>query len=270
MPTVARLSEVVTRVVAPNPSHVTLDGTNTYVVRITRSGTAVVVDPGPSAPEHRARVEAVLAERDMGCELVMVTHYHHHHTEAARAWADHYGSPVAPPGPRNIDERIQPVMGGQRLTGPLTLEAVLHTRPLLRPHRLPAARRGDAGRRPHPRRRHRRGRLPRRRPPATWNPSAESSPSAPTPLLPGHGPELGEDPSAVIRYYLDHRAFREAQILEALGVGLEEPKEMVRAIYADVPEIPWPAAEASTRAALAKLAAEGRVRDDGDRFCLLS
>jgi hypothetical protein len=73
----------------------------------------------------------------------------------------------------------------------------------------------------------------------------------------------------VVTYYLDHRAFREAQIVAALADGMETPNEMVRWIYADVPEILWPAAECSTRAALAKLSAERRVSETDDRFRLV-
>ena len=50
------------RVLAPNASSMTLDGTNTYVVGAPGSGQAVVVDPGPADPGHLAAVEAVLAE----------------------------------------------------------------------------------------------------------------------------------------------------------------------------------------------------------------
>ncbi len=39
----------------------------------------------------------------------------------------------------------------------------------------------------------------------------------PDALYPGHGPEMRDDPLAVIEYYLAHRQFREQQILAALG-----------------------------------------------------
>ena len=75
----------------------------------------------------------------------------------------------------------------------------------------------------------------------------------------GHGPELTEDPGAVLDYYLAHRAFREHQILTALADGPRTVDELVAAIYADVPRAVWPAAAQSTRATLVKLRAEGRV-----------
>ena len=87
----------------------------------------------------------------------------------------------------------------------------------------------------------------------------------PSALYPGHGPEMREDPSAVIDYYLAHRRYRERQILEALRDGPAHPAGLVAAIYAGVDRRLWPYAEQSTRAALRKLAADGTVelRADG-------
>jgi len=50
-----RLSATVTRVLAPNPSLMTLSGTNTYLVG---EDELVVIDPGPDLPEH---LEAIVA-----------------------------------------------------------------------------------------------------------------------------------------------------------------------------------------------------------------
>ncbi|MBW3562409.1 MAG: MBL fold metallo-hydrolase, partial [Actinobacteria bacterium] len=62
-----------------------------------------------------------------------------------------------------------------------------------------------------------------------------------------------------VRFYLEHRRFRERQILALLEEGPQHTTRIVRRIYADVDERVLPAAAASTRAALEKLAAEGRV-----------
>jgi hypothetical protein len=86
----------------------------------------------------------------------------------------------------------------------------------------------------------------------------------PSALYCGHGPELTEDPGAVLDYYLAHRAYREHQLLTALGGGPRTVDDLVATVYAEVPRALWPAAAQSTRATLAKLVAEGRVESDGD------
>src|SRR5215217_6138488 len=86
MPRTAQLEPLVTRVLAPNPSPMTLDGTNTYLVGSPGSGSAVLVDPGPDDAGHLAAVEAALAARDARCLAVLVTHHHGDHAEAALPW----------------------------------------------------------------------------------------------------------------------------------------------------------------------------------------
>jgi hypothetical protein len=90
----------------------------------------------------------------------------------------------------------------------------------------------------------------------------------PSALYCGHGPELTEDPGAVLDYYLAHRAFRESQLLASLVRGAGTVDALVADVYAEVPRALWPAAAQSTRATLAKLAAEGHVELDGDRVGL--
>ncbi|SDS04375.1 MBL fold metallo-hydrolase [Agrococcus carbonis] len=69
------------RILAPNPGPMTLDGTNTYVL-----GGEIVVDPGPADVQHIERLVA-LAPR-----LVLVTHHHPDHTEAAAELARSVGA----------------------------------------------------------------------------------------------------------------------------------------------------------------------------------
>ena len=54
----------VIRVLAPNPSPLTLEGTNTFVVAEPGAATAVVIDPGPADDGHaRALVRASAGRR---------------------------------------------------------------------------------------------------------------------------------------------------------------------------------------------------------------
>jgi glyoxylase-like metal-dependent hydrolase (beta-lactamase superfamily II) len=72
-----------------------------------------------------------------------------------------------------------------------------------------------------------------------------------TTVLPGHGPELPDAPSAA-RYYLAHREERLEQVrtaLELLGPHAS-PRQVVEHVYTDVDEVLWAAAELSVRAQL--------------------
>ena len=64
---------------APNPGLMTLDGTNTWVLREPGSTTSVVVDPGPIEEGHLDLVDETTG--DVG--LVLLTHHHYDHSEVA-------------------------------------------------------------------------------------------------------------------------------------------------------------------------------------------
>ncbi|HEY2724324.1 MAG TPA: MBL fold metallo-hydrolase, partial [Pseudonocardiaceae bacterium] len=74
---------------ADNPSPMTLDGTNTWVLRSPGSTRCVVVDPGPDDEAHLRRVagHGPVAE-------VLLTHGHPDHAAGARRFAELVGAPV--------------------------------------------------------------------------------------------------------------------------------------------------------------------------------
>jgi glyoxylase-like metal-dependent hydrolase (beta-lactamase superfamily II) len=251
MPRTAKLEPLVTRVLAPNPSGMTLDGTNTYVVGAPGSGQAVVVDPGPDDPAHLARVEAALAVRAARCVAVLVTHHHGDHAEAAQSW----GERLLEPGERltlagtTLDVVPTPGHTADHLAFRLESGAVLVGDHVLgRGTSVVTYPEGDVV-----------AYLESLRRVLDLGPSA---------LYCGHGPELTQDPGAVLRYYLDHRAFREAQVLEALRTGAGGVEAIVASVYADVDRALWPYAAQSTRATLDKLRAEGRVEGPDDALRL--
>lgn len=86
-------------------------------------------------------------------------------------------------------------------------------------------------------------------------------------IFPGHGPPV-DRPQEKIAEYVAHRLMREAQIVDALGAGLDRIGDIVPRLYADVPAILHGMAGLTVRAHLDKLVAEGRVTMDGDRFSL--
>ncbi|RFU23503.1 MBL fold metallo-hydrolase [Geodermatophilus marinus] len=265
MPRTADLEPLVTRVLAPNPGPMTLDGTNTYVVGAPGSGRAVLVDPGPDDPAHLAAVEAALAARDARCVGVLVTHHHGDHAEAALPWGARFGARVAAADPRVAGPGGRVLEPGERLDLAGTVIGVVPTPGHCADHlsfRLEsgAVLAGDhvLGR----------GTSVVTHPEGDVLAYLESlrrvHDLGPSALYCGHGPELTEDPGAVLDYYRAHRAMREQQLLEALAPGPRTVDELVATVYADVPRAVWPAAAHSTRATLAKLLAEGRVEGDLD------
>ena len=89
-----RLSPLVRRVIAPNPSAFTFHGTGTYIIG---SGSVAIVDPGPDLAEH---VDAVLeAVRDETVSHILVTHTHLDHSPATVALKAATGAPSYAFGP---------------------------------------------------------------------------------------------------------------------------------------------------------------------------
>src|SRR5947208_4045208 len=93
---VDKLPDGVMRVRADNPSPLTLDGTNTYVVG------RWVVDPGPDDEAHLA---AVVEAAGGSIEQIVLTHDHIDHSEGAPALAERTGAEVIRP---RGGERIGP------------------------------------------------------------------------------------------------------------------------------------------------------------------
>jgi glyoxylase-like metal-dependent hydrolase (beta-lactamase superfamily II) len=260
LPRTAQLEPLVTRVLAPNPSPMTLDGTNTYLVGSRASGQVVLVDPGPDDAAHLAAVEAALAERGAACVAVLVTHHHGDHAEAAVPWGARFGAQVAAASPRVAGTGGRVLEPGDRLSVAGTTVGVVAT-PGHTPDHLAfrlesgAVLVGD----------HVLGRgtsvvtHPEGDVAAYLESLRRVHDLGPSALYCGHGPELTEDPGAVLAFYLAHRAYREGQLLAALADGPRAVEDLVATVYADVPRTLWPAAAQSTRATLSKLRADGRV-----------
>jgi len=262
MPTVETLADAVVRVLAPNPSPMTLDGTNTYVLGAPGTGEAVIVDPGPDLGAHRDRVSVVLAERDAVARAIVLTHHHVDHAEAAVAWAAHHACPVLAASP-SLHTGDHPLRDGEHIPlAGVELRVVAtpgHTRDHL------ALRLGDGsvltgdhvlGR----------GTSVVAHPDGDLEAYLDSLHRllelGPAVMHPGHGPSLTEDPTAVLDYYRAHRRFREEQLLAALAHGPATVEELVAWLYADVDRRVWPAAASSLRAAVDVLTRAQRVHED--------
>ncbi|MFD3532701.1 MBL fold metallo-hydrolase [Streptomyces sp. NPDC058664] len=250
-------------VLAPNPSAMTLDGTNTWLLSEPGSDLAVVVDPGPLDETHLRRVVTTAEELGKRVALTLLTHGHPDHAEGAGRFAELTGTPVRAldPALRLGDEGLG--AGDVVTVGGLELRVVPtpgHTSDSLSFH-LPADRAvltGDTilGRGTtmvaHPD-----GRLGdyldslRRLRSLTVDDGVHT-------VLPGHGPVL-EDAQGAVEFYLAHRASRLAQVETAVESGHRTAAEVVAHVYADVDRSLWPAAELSVRAQLEYLRGRGLI-----------
>jgi glyoxylase-like metal-dependent hydrolase (beta-lactamase superfamily II) len=240
-------------VLAPNPSPMTLDGTNTWIIAEPGSPTAVVVDPGPDDEGHLRRVLELACSADRRVAQIVLTHGHPDHSAGAARFAELAGAPVGALDPafRLGSEGFGPgtvlTSGGCELRvvatpghtadslsllltadgGLLTGDTVLGRGTTV------IADDGSLGDylQTLDELRALAGEVPLRV------------------LLPGHGPLLA-DPAGVLDYYIAHRRERLDQVRAALETGVRTPAEIVAVVYADVDRALWPAAEKSVRAQL--------------------
>lgn len=250
-------------VLAPNPSPMTLDGTNTWILSEPDSDLAVVVDPGPLDDGHLRNVLDTAERAGKRVALTLLTHGHPDHAEGAARFAE-----LARTGVRALDPALG--LGDEGLgagdvisVGGLELVVVPapgHTADSLCFH-LPADQAvltGDTvlGRGTtvvaHPD-----GRLGdyldslRRLRSLTVDDGVRT-------VLPGHGPVL-DDAQGAVEFYLAHRAHRLAQVETAVENGYRTAPEIVAHVYADVDRSLWPAAEMSVRAQVDYLREHGLI-----------
>jgi glyoxylase-like metal-dependent hydrolase (beta-lactamase superfamily II) len=248
------VTAVASVVLAPNPGPMTLDGTNTWVLRAADAQACVVVDPGPLHEGHLAAVAACGP-----VAVVLLTHGHADHSEGAARFAELVGAPVRALDPAHrlgdegldegnvvaaagvelhvlhtpghtsdslsfvlrADGQADAVLTGDTVLGRGTT-VVAHPDGVLADY-LASLRRlrelGDAT------------------------------------VLPGHGPEL-PSAGAAAEHYLAHREQRLEQVRAAVRAGDTDARAVVERVYTDVDRVLWPAAELSVRAQLAYLAQE--------------
>lgn len=276
------LGEGIRRILAPNPSPMTAEGTNSFILG---EGRVAVIDPGPAIPAHLEAIRAALRPGER-VEAILVTHPHCDHSGLARPLAAATGAPVfafgdaragispemaalalqgALGGGEGADEGFVPdvrLADGEWLEGPGWRVEALWTPGHMGSHlsfrmgevvftgdlvmgwasTLISPPEGDLA--------------------AYRRSLARLAEVGARRFLPGHGPAV-EDPGARIAELLAHRAAREAAILAALGPRPQELGPITRAVYADTPPALLPAAARNALAHLIDLAARGLVVAEG-------
>lgn len=247
-------------VLAPNPSPMTLNGTNTWLIAEPGSSSALVVDPGPDDEDHLRRVLDLVADAGQQVAQILLTHGHSDHSAGAAKLAGMTAAPVlaADPafrlgemglGPGDVltaagcEVRVVVTPGhtadsvclllaadGALLTGDTVLGR--GTTVIAQDGRL-----ADYL-----------GSLDRLR--------ALADEEQLRALLPGHGPLLA-DPVGALEFYIAHRRERLAEVTAALAAGDRSLAEIVARVYLDVDPALWPFAEWSVRAQLAYLGEQG-------------
>jgi glyoxylase-like metal-dependent hydrolase (beta-lactamase superfamily II) len=268
-----RLSPRVRRLIAPNASAFTFNGTCTYIVG---EGAVAVVDPGPADQIHLAAIlSAVAGDR---VEAIIVTHTHRDHSALANELRQATGARVVGPPPfqpqedgagldSSHDRGYAPdsvLADGERLSArTFTIEAVAtpghcgnHLCLALLDERALFS--GDHV--------------------MAWSTSVVAAPDGSmsaymaslekvrvrdeTIYWPGHGGPVLE-PQRYVRALALHRRQREASILAALESGAETVPELVARVYVGLDPSLLRAAGLSTLAHLEDLRERGVVVGDG-------
>ena len=236
----------VSRLVAPNPGPMTLEGTNTFLVE--HEGGAYVIDPGPDDAGHLGRVREA-AESAGGIAGVLLTHDHGDHA----AGADTLGERVIWPGPEGSDPegtgraeagpfRVVPTPGHSPDHVVFVLGEVVFCGDLVL---------GEGSTFVPPDG----GSL------IAYLESLERLRGLGADLLaPGHGPWV-TDPAAKVAEYIEHKLDRERKLLAALDAGERSRQRLLDAAWDDVPPELRGAAAIVMEAHLQKLDAEGRLTD---------
>lgn len=257
-------------VLAPNPSPVTLTGTNTWIIAEPGSPSVIVVDPGPCHDGHLRRVLEKARAGRRNIAQIILTHRHKDHSAGAARLAAMSGAPVVAAGPgrrAGPAHRARPAhragpqgrVDRRIVDGELIVAAGCEVRVVSTPGHswdsvcllLPAdralltgdtvlghgvtaiARNGDL--------RDYLGTLDKL--------SDLAGRAGLATLLPGHGP-VRDDPAAVLDQHISHCHERLSRVQAAVAAGARAPAEIVARVFGYVDPAAQRAAESSVRAQL--------------------
>ncbi len=248
---------------AHNPSAMTLDGTNCYIIASTTD--AWLIDAGPDEAEHLRALANYIQERGVTLRAILLTHTHGDHIGGLDALRAIVPAPVyafKDGYDRKLTAGESLTLEGQRLT---VIHTPGHARDCVCFFHEPdgvlvagdtilgfgtsviAPPEGDV---------------------SDYLDSLERLKAYPARLIaPGHGPMIS-DARAKIDEYIEHRLMRERQIIAQLQDGPQTVEALVAEIYKDVDKQLHGAAAWSVRAHLDRLTKMGKVRAAGDRWTL--
>lgn len=240
------VTETAAVLLASNPGLMTLDGTNTWVLRGPRSDEMVIVDPGPDDEEHIARLAGLGR-----IALVLISHRHGDHTDGIDKLVELTGATV-----RSAGSGFLRGLGGELVDGEVIDAAGLKIKVMATPGHTAdslsfllddAVLTADTvlGR----------GTTVMDQEDGNLGDYLESLQRlrglGKRTVLPGHGPDL-PDLDAVATGYLAHRQERLEQVRSALrDLGDDATtRQIVEHVYVDVDEKLWDAAEWSVQVQL--------------------
>ena len=244
--TLRRVTDTASVLLCDNPGLMTLDGTNTWVLRGPGSDEMVIVDPGPDDSAHLERIAALGT-----ISLVLISHKHGDHTDGIDELVDRTGAVV-----RSVGSGFLRGLGGPLVDGEVIDAAGLRITVMATPGHTAdslsfvlddAVLTADTvlGR----------GTTVIDNEDGSLRDYLESLRRlrglGHLAVLPGHGPDL-TDVEAVTEAYLAHREDRLNQVREALRVLGEDAsaRQIVEHVYTDVDEKLWEHAEWSVQAQL--------------------
>lgn len=251
-----RVTATAAVLLANNPGQMTLDGTNTWILRMSGRSDCVVVDPGPDLDEHIAGIVDVTGG---DIALTLITHHHHDHTAGIDALVERTGTPVRAMDPTYLRGTEAPLADGEEIEAAgLRLTALHtpgHTADSMSFVLDDAVLTGDTilGRGTTVL-----GSVPGALADYLRSMDRLVEAGAGRALLPAHGTDH-PDLEPVARYYIAHRRERLDQVRAALReLGPDaDAMAVVRVVYADVDESLWLAARSSVEAQLEYLRSEG-------------
>jgi glyoxylase-like metal-dependent hydrolase (beta-lactamase superfamily II) len=252
------VTQLPTRVLAPNPSVFTGRGTNTYLV----GGTSLVcIDPGPDDDGHLGAILEAAEKRGGRIATILLTHSHPDHRPLALRLGRETGAAVHCFDPSAGDEHAQALSHGDVMRRDGLELIVVHTPGHTRDHLCffePATRTLYTGDHilngttsvVHPGE----GDM------SDYMDSLRKVQALqPLTILPGHGDRV-DDAGALIDEYIAHRLDREAQVLGAAQGRAEfAPMDLVPTLYAGYPVEVYPLAAWTVQAHLDKLVRDGAV-----------